>query len=235
MTHPRFGPRQIALSLILSLAAVGLVACGSAGSSNPGSSNQGVTPPPSAPPRSADPVAPGGHGVAVGTPGIIIGPGPQAVYSVQAQARPGTCRYRAAGSDPLPDPACTPGAINPQVTQATIGSTICRSGWTSTIRPPSSITGAEKRGSAAAYSYTGSFTTGEYDHLIPLELGGDPNDPANLWLQPNDRPGATSTFNSKDTLESVLRRLVCSGRLALADARLAIATDWVAAARRYAN
>ncbi|MGW4529241.1 hypothetical protein [Amycolatopsis sp. NPDC004378] len=36
---------------------------------------------------------------------------------------------------PLPDPACTPGALNPDVTQASIGSTICVSGWTATIRP----------------------------------------------------------------------------------------------------
>ncbi len=57
-------------------------------------------------------------------------------------------------------------------------------------------------GSAAAYGYTGPFSTGEYDHLVPLELGGDPNDPANLWLEPNDRPGATSTANTKDALEN---------------------------------
>ena len=73
----------------------------------------------------------------------------------------------------------------------------------------------------------------EYDHLIPLELGGDPNDPANLWLEPNDDPGATSTHNGKDDLEDTLRGLVCSGSLSLSDARQAIATDWVAAARRY--
>ena len=34
----------------------------------------------------------------------------------------------------------TPGVVNPDVTQATIGSTICVSGWTSTIRP-----GSERR------------------------------------------------------------------------------------------
>ena len=32
--------------------------------------------------------------------------------------------------------ALTPGMLNPEVTPATIGSTICVHGWTQTIRPP---------------------------------------------------------------------------------------------------
>ena len=165
--------------------------------------------------------------------GIQIGPGPQASYTVQQQPAPGSCHYRYVGPYPLPDPHCTPGATNPQVTQADIGSTICASGYTSTIRPPESITGAEKEGSAAAYGYTGSFSTGEYDHLIPLEVGGDPNDPANLWIQPNNNSNATSTYNTKDTLENKLKDLVCSGQLTLVAAQQAIATSWVVAYRKY--
>jgi hypothetical protein len=152
---------------------------------------------------------------------------------VQTQQPAGSCHYRASGSFPLPDPACTPGAVNPQVTPATIASTICVRGYTSSIRPPESVTGPEKAGSAVAYGYTGSFHTGEYDHLIPLELGGDPNDPANLWVEPNDRADATSTYNSKDVLEGRLNDQVCSGRLSLLAAQQAIATNWVAAYQTY--
>ncbi len=152
---------------------------------------------------------------------------------MQPQPAPGSCHYGSSGPYPLPDPRCTPGAVNPLVTQATISSTICVSGYTSSIRPPESVTGREKAGSAAAYGYTGSFHTGEYDHLIALELGGDPNDPANLWVEPNDRPGATSTSNTKDVLESRLHSLVCSGQLTLEAARQAIATNWVAAYQQY--
>ena len=119
------------------------------------------------------------------------------------------------------------------MTQADIGTTICSSGWTATVRPPESVTSPEKEASAAAYGYTGPFSTAEYDHLVPLELGGDPNDPANLWVEPNDRPGATSTYNGKDDLEDRLRELVCSGSLDLVTAQQAIAADWVAAAARY--
>jgi hypothetical protein len=95
------------------------------------------------------------------------------------------------------------------------------------------VTGPEKAGSAAAYDYTGSFTTGEYDHLVPLELGGDPNAPANLWLEPNDIPSATTTTNTKDALEDRLHDLVCTGQVPLTVAQRAIASDWVTALQRY--
>jgi len=188
-----------------------------------------VTTPPTTPPTTIQPPT----AAAAASTGIRVGPGTQSDYSVEPQPTPGSCHYRWEGSDPLPDPACTPGAVNPKVTQADIASTICRSGWTATVRPPTRVTSPEKRGSAAAYGYSGSFATGEYDHLVPLELGGDPNDPANLWVEPNDRSGATSTANGKDPLENRLRGLVCSGVLDLALAQQAIASDWVAAAARY--
>jgi hypothetical protein len=161
------------------------------------------------------------------------GPGPQATYVVQPQPPAGSCRYTFVGSDPLPDAHCTPGALNPQVTQGTLASTICKSGYSSSIRPPESITGREKRGSALAYGYTGPFSTGEYDHLVSLELGGDPNDPANLWVEPNDNPNATTTANAKDVLEDRLHSLVCSGQLPLATAQEAIASNWAAAYQQY--
>jgi len=166
-------------------------------------------------------------------PPILIGPGPQTTYVVQTQPAPGTCHYRYVGSDPLPDPTCTPGAINPRVNQGDIGTTICKAGYTDTIRPPESVTEKEKSASAAAYGYTGSLQTAEYDHLIPLELGGDPNDPSNLWVEPNDNPNATSTSNTKDTLENKLNDLVCSGTITLAQAQQAIATNWVTALQIY--
>ncbi len=161
--------------------------------------------------------------------GVQVGPGPQVTYTVQPQPAPGSCHYSISGTYPLPDPRCTPGAINPQVTQGNISSTICSAGYTARIRPPESVTEPEKVASAAAYGYTGSLRTGEYDHLIPLELGGDPNDSANLWVEPNDRATAATTTNTKDSLENTLNDLVCSGRMTLVAARQAIATNWVAA------
>jgi hypothetical protein len=81
-----------------------------------------------------------------------------------------------------------PGALDPAVTQATIDRTICVSGWTETVRPPESVTEREKWASMAAYEDTGSMDGYEYDHVVPLELGGATNDPRNLWPEPGASP-----------------------------------------------
>jgi hypothetical protein len=151
---------------------------------------------------------------------------------IQAQPAAGSCRRRGSGLDALPDPRCTPGALNPTVTQASIGVTICRSGWTSTVRPPASITAREKLASIA--SYGDARTSGfEYDHLVSLELGGAPNDARNLWPERDYATRRGFYLNPKDRLEGKLNRLVCSGRMTLARAQRLIAGNWVAAAARY--
>ncbi|MDH6126367.1 hypothetical protein P3T39_003324 [Kitasatospora sp. GP82] len=133
---------------------------------------------------------------------------------------------------PLPDPTCTPGAVSPAVTQANIKDTICKpGGYTSTIRPPVNITGKEKTANAASYGYTGPMGDGEYDHLISLQLGGDPNDPRNLWVEPPS-PGhvpGKGPNNPKDSVETHLHTAICKGKTTLAAAQQAIATDWTTA------
>jgi hypothetical protein len=139
---------------------------------------------------------------------------------VQPQPAPGSCHALGGGSSARPDPRCTPGALNPAVTQATIGRTICHEGWTSTVRPPETVTEAEKAASMAAYGDPGPISAYEYDHLVPLELGGALNDPRNLWPEPGASP------NRKDAVEDALRAEVCDGRMPLARAQRAIASDW---------
>ena len=150
--------------------------------------------------------------VAADASGPLAGPGPQATYRVQPQPARGTCHYvvlSAAAGDYLPDSRCTPGATNPRVTQADLASTVCRSGYTASIRPPAGITGREKKASEAAYGFTGKASTTEYDHLISLELGGDPNSPLNLWPEPN-KTRAAGVNNPKDRVEDTLKALVCN-------------------------
>src|SRR5215813_12092648 len=112
-----------------------------------------------------------------------------------------TCHIRGA----LPDPTCQPGATNPGVTQSTIGQTICVSGWTATVRPPTSYTNPLKVQQIAQYSYSDTNTADyEEDHLIPLELGGAPRDTRNLWPEPRNGPSGT-TAGSKDSVENRLK------------------------------
>ncbi len=86
---------------------------------------------------------------------------------------------------PLPDPACTPGAIDPTVTQADLAQTLCRKGgYTASVRPPQQVTDAYKKLARAAYSSPGPSSDYELDHLVPLGLGGA-SDARNLWPQRN--------------------------------------------------
>jgi hypothetical protein len=109
--------------------------------------------------------------------------------------------------------ALTPGVLNPAVTQATIGSTICRHGWTRTIRPPVGYTNALKQRQLRRYRLRGPPSAFQEDHLISLELGGDPVDPRNLWPEPYPRAAAV------DQIENDLNRRVCAGALTLAEAQ----------------
>jgi hypothetical protein len=153
-------------------------------------------------------------------------------HSLQRQPAAGSCAPRGRGLDELPDRRCTPGALNPEVTQATIGRTICKSGWTSTVRPPESITEPEKLASLRAYGESPA-SAYEYDHFVPLELGGAVNDPRNLWPEP-DYPSTQGFYlNPKDRVETALRRRVCAGSVTLATAQREIAANWVAALERY--
>jgi hypothetical protein len=153
-------------------------------------------------------------------------------HVVQRQPAAASCHIRGSGLDALPSSRCTPGALNPTVTASTLDTTICQRGWTATVRPPPSITDREKLASLAAYGENppGAY---EYDHLIPLELGGAVNDARNLWPEPDYATRMGFYLNPKDRLESALKRLVCARTMQLAHAQRLIAGDWVSAYRRY--
>jgi hypothetical protein len=152
---------------------------------------------------------------------------------IQRQPAPGSCRARGSGLYSRPDPRCTGGALNPAVTQSTIYATICRSGWTRTVRPAVSVTEPEKLASMRAYGDRAAPSRYEYDHLVPLELGGAVNDSRNLWPEPNYTGVMGFYRNPKDELENALNHLVCNGRMSLSQAQRLIATDWVSAFFRY--
>jgi hypothetical protein len=133
----------------------------------------------------------------------------------------------------LPDHAATPGAVDPAVTQADIGSTICRTGYTATVRPDAAYTTAVKLSQLrAGYSYRGDTRAADYeeDHLIALELGGSPTSAKNLWPEPY---AARDGARVKDKIENKLHELVCSRTLSLRSAQRAIAANWWAAYRSY--
>lgn len=124
----------------------------------------------------------------------------------------------------LPDKACTPGDIDPKVTQKNIQQTICVSGYTKTVRPPVSYTEPLKLKIMQEYGDTDSPSNYEFDHLIPLEVGGNPTSEANLWPESYN---ATLNAREKDKVENYLHAQICSGKMTLQQAQLQITNDWV--------
>ena len=121
----------------------------------------------------------------------------------------------------LPDPACTPGVIDSSVTQDNLETTICRSGYTQTVRPPASYTNKLKKQQIADYGFQDTkMSDYEEDHFISLELGGSPADPKNLWPEPHP------SFNEKDKVENYLHSQVCLGKLSLLQAQQEITKNW---------
>jgi hypothetical protein len=155
-------------------------------------------------------------------------PGPRA--SLPVGPSPSTAIVGGPGTG-LPDHRLTPGTVNPAVTPVTLTTTICHSGWATSVRPPSAYTSALKTIQIREYGYTDTNTRDyQEDHLVPLEIGGAPRDPANLWPEPNLTVLADGTqimSSQKDNLEDYLHAEVCSGRMPLADAQRLIAGDWV--------
>jgi hypothetical protein len=118
------------------------------------------------------------------------------------------------------DARCTPGALNPDITQDTIHSTICALGWTDTVTPPASYGAALKLQQMRDFGETGSPLSYKEDHLVPLSIGGAPRDPRNLFPQP------TAKATEKEELEEHLHKAVCSGQMTLTAAQAKMLHDW---------
>jgi hypothetical protein len=130
------------------------------------------------------------------------------------QTKTSGCRV----NGPLPDLACTPGAIISTATKTQI----CVSGYAGSVR---NVPTSEKNQVYKEYGIY-SHTTGQYevDHDISLELGGS-NDIANLWPEAaSPKPG----FHEKDKVENYLHSQVCSGDISLKQAQIEITTNWLA-------
>lgn len=157
-----------------------------------------------------------------------VGPAPSLVVTgytspprVTGQQRP-SCLARARGQ--LPDPACTPGSVG------TIDARlVCVPRFEATRRPGTRYTDPAKIAAMLAYRMPiADKPRTEYDHLVPLSLGGS-NDVSNLWPQISDL-SLVDERNSKDGVEVRLWKAVCRDRtVGLVAAQEAMARDWTVA------
>lgn len=178
----------------------------------------------------------GGTGAPVGGVAALIvarghGWAPQALFGPVPAA--GSCHFRTgAHGAVLPDPGCTPGAVDPLVTQANLRSTVCRAGgYTTSVRPPQALTEPVKRKLMAAYGIPWTMASHyELDHLIELSAGGA-SDVRNLWPEPNTFLAGTATksgyvHNDKDQVEGYTFHKICTAAVSLGRLQQAMARDW---------
>ena len=141
----------------------------------------------------------------------------------------GQCSTHMSNGYPLPDPNCTPGAINPSVTQEKLRNPA----FTTKCLRDNATTKAQKATTYQSYGIqhpahnTGASQICELDHLISLELGGaDTLD--NIWPQcgPDEVVLMERYFKQKDTVENYLASQVRAGAMLLDEAQKGIATDW---------
>jgi hypothetical protein len=147
----------------------------------------------------------------------------------QAPQRNGSAVVSRLGpADIYPNAALTPGATNSEITQDNIRETICNRHWsTKSIRPPARYTNSLKVEQMREYGDVDRDPRDyEEDHLIPLELGGNPTDPRNLWPEPREASIPEGGASAKDTVERYLHGQVCAGNLSLPQAQNEIARDW---------
>lgn len=96
---------------------------------------------------------------------------------------------------------------------------------------PTSYTNKLKKKQIREYGYADKNPKDyEEDHLIPLNVGGNPTEERNLWPEPRK-----SEWNAakKDELELTLYKAVCKGKMPLKQAQDAYRVNWIDAYKKY--
>jgi hypothetical protein len=159
----------------------------------------------------------------------VVGVNPKASQALGPSDTSHSCSTGTKAGFPVPDPKCTPGAINPTVTLQVLKNKSFKTGC---IRNCVTTEG-DKNATYGLYSIPhpsdneAQNQTCELDHLISLELGGaDSLD--NIWPQcgPNHVALQMRYFKQKDMVENYLAAQVKTGKIALDKAQQGIASDW---------
>lgn len=109
-------------------------------------------------------------------------------------------------------PLQTPGAVDSTVSQVNIDETICRVGYSRSVRAVYAVTETIKRRLMRSEHPGERMADYELDHLVPISIGGAPLDGRDLWLHP--RRGQANA-SDKNILAYVLWRLICEHRVPL--------------------
>jgi len=160
---------------------------------------------------------------------LCLGVDPQASVALSEATKTKDCHVRISPTGyPLPDPECTPGAVNPTVT----ANILRNPAWRTRCVRDGATTPAQKHSVYAAYGIRppnnnhGRTQTCEIDHLVSIEIGGaDTLD--NLWPQCGGGPTlAKRWFKIKDGVENALAKGIKTDGDEPEQAQRGIAKDW---------
>lgn len=120
--------------------------------------------------------------------------------------------------------AQSPDLLDSRVTQATISTTICKSGYADEVLPPFDEL-MRKKDQLIKQRGEAGLGASDYalDHRLPVLLGGLPTAPSNLDIR---RWDGRSGQRAKERLTVFLKRCVCTGEMPLSRAQADIVGDW---------
>jgi hypothetical protein len=135
------------------------------------------------------------------------------------------CRWRQYRDGAISaDPSCAPGKLDPAVA-ANIRQTVCSAAWvtaTSRLQPPTSSQALDKL--VIEYQLPGNPVTYTLARVVPVEDGGSPTSPLNVYPLP------LNGFGGQPTRTAVTEQLhdeICSHRITIAQAAKTLEGDWL--------
>ena len=135
------------------------------------------------------------------------------------------CRWRRYRDGAIgADPSCAPGKLDPAVA-ANIGQTVCNAAWVaaaSRLQPPPSAQALDKL--VIEYQLPGNPVTYTLARVIPVEDGGSPTSPLNLYPLPLNGFGGQRT---RTAVAEQLHDEICSHRITIAQAAKTLEGDWL--------
>ena len=153
----------------------------------------------------------------------------KALEDVVLPPAPGGCTPKMSNGFQIPDPSCSPGAINPTLTLKVLKT----KGFTTKCVRDQASSKKQKEQTYVWYEIkkpknnSGKRQTCELDHIISLQLGGA-DTLENLWPQCGRANVALPkrSFKRKDDVENYLARQIKDGKIGVKEAQQGIAEDW---------
>ncbi|MFZ0089985.1 MAG: hypothetical protein WAL63_10785 [Solirubrobacteraceae bacterium] len=159
-------------------------------------------------------------------PGLVAGcsAGYPAARATSTLANDATCHDRHYADGAIgADPRCTPGALN-RAALAHPRKTICRRRYLAKLEAPEAGLRRLKIAMMITYGSAGAPSTYVLGHVVPVQDGGSPADPKNVW--PILRYGWGGAL-TQAVVANAVHALICAGTVTVRHAAQILEGDWL--------